>query len=303
VSELDAPILIAGDGRSGTTLLSLVLDSNPGLCVGPELHFRGPENLGPYILDMLDLRDATPDDDQWFALRKDPELYNGVHFVNRCDRFGVSSAELRGRVVATMRECASELSLFEDRCELIKRLGAYRLQQTGASSWGFKIMRDIRVAKWYSGVWPAARYVFIVRDGRDVAASQLIEHSGWGYAEAEAAAQGWVDLIQWAKVAAESYPIHILRYESLIASPREALTRLCEFLAVEFDEAMMSHASQSHTLYDNPHAHPSIGSVTRPLNDSSVGRYRRDLSIEQIRAFEAIAGEVLTEFAYEVGAS
>jgi Sulfotransferase family len=50
-----APIFVGGDGRSGTTLLSLILDSNSELVVGPELHFRGPANLGASCVEACDL--------------------------------------------------------------------------------------------------------------------------------------------------------------------------------------------------------------------------------------------------------
>ncbi|XSC42237.1 sulfotransferase [Bradyrhizobium sp. RDT10] len=53
-----SPVLLGGDNRSGTTLLSVVLDSHPDLVIGPEIDFLEPPNLGPHILRAIDLLDA-----------------------------------------------------------------------------------------------------------------------------------------------------------------------------------------------------------------------------------------------------
>ncbi|WP_208640020.1 sulfotransferase [Lonsdalea britannica] len=53
------PVLLGGENRSGTTLLSVILDSHPDLVVGPELDFTEPVNLGPHILAVCDYLDAN----------------------------------------------------------------------------------------------------------------------------------------------------------------------------------------------------------------------------------------------------
>ncbi len=50
-----AAVLLGGQNRSGTTLLSVVLDAHPQLVVGPELDFTEPPDLGPHILAACEL--------------------------------------------------------------------------------------------------------------------------------------------------------------------------------------------------------------------------------------------------------
>lgn len=54
-----SPVLLGGENRSGTTLLSVVLDSHADLVVGPEIDFLEPPDLGPHILGATDLLAAN----------------------------------------------------------------------------------------------------------------------------------------------------------------------------------------------------------------------------------------------------
>ncbi|MGY4601288.1 hypothetical protein ACVWXL_009034 [Bradyrhizobium sp. GM22.5] len=76
-----SPVLLGGDNRSGTTLLSVVLDSHRDLVVGPEIDFLEPPNLGPHVLDATDLLAAN--DPRVTGIVKsaiDPFWYDGAHF-------------------------------------------------------------------------------------------------------------------------------------------------------------------------------------------------------------------------------
>ncbi len=55
VPLLSEAVLLGGENRSGTTLLSEVLDSHPDLVVGPELDFTEPPDLGSHILRACEL--------------------------------------------------------------------------------------------------------------------------------------------------------------------------------------------------------------------------------------------------------
>lgn len=293
-----APVFVGGDGRSGTTLLSLILDSHPQLAVGPELHFRGPVNLGPYILRCIELRQLTPSDEQWAQLKQEPDLYPGVHFINRCHRFGVDHRRLRELIEQTMAGLGGTLETLPERCALVEAIGQCVRRSAGADRWGLKIMRDLRIIDRYAAVWPRAQFIHLVRDGRDVAASQLRDHDSWGYADIEQAAKGWVDLIRKTRKLAKPYQVMEVKYEDLVVNAERTVRRLLDFLGVCWDDRVLQHSRVDHSLFANPYHHPSIATVVNPINASAVGRYRRDLTAEQITSFNRIAGETLSEFGY-----
>lgn len=293
-----APIFIGGEGRSGTTLLALVLDSHPRLAVGPELHFRGPADLGPTILDLL-ARRAAGDADDWERFRSNPDTYAGFHFVNRCHRCGIEPARLGALITSVRAATGSDLVTFEDRCQLVDAIGADMQARTTADAWGIKLMRDIRILERYRAAWPGARFVHLIRDGRDVAASQMRDHEGWGYDDARQAAERWADTIVRVRRMSETASVHELRYEDLVATPEPTIGRLLEFLGLPWDPAVLQHDQLDHALFRHPYRHPSEHSVRRPLNASAVGRWRTDLSVAERDAWMDAGGAMLLELGYE----
>lgn len=294
------PVFIGGDGRSGTTLVSVVLNAHPDLAVGPELHFRGPSNLGPYVVKCLELLLSDDSRTRGKGLKENPELRAGVQFAKRCARFGLSFDEQLKAIVKFMEEEDEQIESFESRSHLISILGGVAAEKKGASGWGIKIMRDIAVARKYSSEWPSARFLHVVRDGRDVAASQLREHGTWGYGDIEEAGKAWVKLLETVETQSKRLRIHQFAYESLVREPRTTLEQICTFLDVGWCDSMLKHVEVEQPLFKQPYGHPSASAAAEPINASSIGRFRSDLSEEEIRTFEYIAGGKLVDLGYEL---
>lgn len=292
------PILIGGEGRSGTTLLSLVLDAHPEIACGPELHFRGPVNLGGYVLDLLDRRREL-DEDGWEALRRDSDSYPGFHFVNRCHRCGIDPETLRGLVVAAREATGGELDTFPDRACLVEAIGERMRHSQSASRWGIKVMTDLRIIDRYLECWPGAVVVHLVRDGRDVAASQLRDHQGWGYADVRTAAERWSNMLGLVDRLAKEHSIVELRYEDLVRDPEAALRPLFSRLALEWHDDCARHEIGDHALYRHPYRHPSIESVRRPREETAIGRWRAEFDSDQADEWMQIAGAALRSRDYD----
>ena len=295
------PIFIGGDGRSGTTLVSVVLDSVPTLAVGPELHFSGPDDLGPSVERCATM--LANEDPRVFGkgLKEHPELKKAVQFAKRTHRFGLDFEVLAELCREAMSITGSKLKRFEDRCQLIELIGERRRCDTGSDCWGIKIMREIGNVSRYAGVWPEARFLHVVRDGRDVAASQITEHATWGAGSVAEAAKTWTTLLKKVNSAARRFQIHQFRYEDLVLKPEPTIRTILDFLGVPWSDAVLRHAEVDHTLYRNPYNHASIDSVTKPLNDSAIGRYHRDMDASQVAEYERIAGSELAVRGYAVG--
>lgn len=293
-----SPVFIGGDGRSGTTLLGVILDSHPQLAVGSELHFLGPPNLGPYILDGIRLLRAGDARLTETGIRSYPEYRSVLRFVRRCERFGVALDPLEDLIRSAIAKTGTDLSNFEHRCVLIDSLGRHIARAAGKPRWGMKLMRAIKNLPRYAEVWPEARFVHIIRDGRDVAASQIRDHSSWGYSSIEIAAERWPKLVTTIHSYQSAHRLFELRYEDVVAAPESSLRSLADFLNVPWDESMLRHSQVEHGLLRSGVQHPSHDAVSRPINSSAVGRFRHDLTPQEIDAFEAVAGPVLDEFGY-----
>ncbi|WP_018098926.1 sulfotransferase family protein [Sinorhizobium meliloti] len=295
------PVLLGGENRSGTTLLSVVLDSYPGLVVGPEIDFTDPVDLGPHILavcDMIDRRDprlagATKD-------TVDPEWFDSAHFVVQCERFGLDRDDVRSLVTSLMAERGTDLSSLDDRCRLIDAIGEFRREQTGAGRWGLKLQRKIQDIGMYAAIWPKAHFIHIIRDGRDLAASHLKTVPGWGYRTIAQAATGWLEIVTRPRQTAPDGRYLEVRYEDLVTHPRQTVGRMLEHLGLPWDEAVLHHAEHKHALFDKPWGHPAAEAAGKPLNTGRRGRYRQDLTPAEIEEFERIAGKELQHLGYDL---
>lgn len=135
-------------------------------------------------------------------------------------------------------------------------------------------------------IWPQARFVYLLRDGRDVGRSSI--GMGW-------AGNMWTAMDRW--VTAEELWRQLraslgqdrwieVRYEELIAEPTQTLTHICRFLGVDFDEAIFDYVytTQSYGLPD-----PKLAQ-----------QWRKKLSPEEIRLAEVKAGVLLRARGYEL---
>jgi Sulfotransferase family len=293
------PVLIGGDNRSGTTLTSVVLDSHPDLVVGPELDFVEPENLGPYIVASCEL--LLADDPRVHGRgveTADPAWAFGVQFVKQCHRFGVTYAELRELVQGVVDRLGSDVVDFDDRCHVLDAVGEFRRRQTGAARWGIKVQRQIARVDDFARIFPAAHFVHVVRDGRDVAASNITGGQEWAYQDVAAAAAGWLAVVARPHTVAPPDRYVEMRYEDLVGHPHQTLLGIVDFLGIRWDDALLRHAELPHTLFDNPYEHPSAEPAAKALSAAKVGRYRTELTADQVAEFERLAGAELKRLGY-----
>ncbi|MFP1880291.1 sulfotransferase family protein [Lonsdalea quercina] len=298
-ANVKAPVLLGGENRSGTTLQSIILDAHPDLVVAPEIDFLEPLDLGPHILEAARLLSAN--DPRVLGPgteTEDPFWFDGAHFVKQCQRSGVPNDDLIELVKAAMAERKSDLSRFVDRCYLIEKIGAYRLRKYGGLFWGQKLQRKIARIDDFARIWPEARFIHIVRDGRDLFASHLKSVPKWGYKTPSEMARGWVEIVSRPVTVAPQGRYLEIRYEDLVTSPAEVIKRMTDFIGVEWSDQVLAHHEVSHVLFENPWDHPAAEAAAKAISTSPVGRYQRDLSERQIAEFEAVAGPQLKRLGY-----
>jgi protein-tyrosine sulfotransferase len=258
-----APIVLGGCGRSGTTLVRMMLDSHRRICCGPE--------------SSLFRRRAI--DVAWLA-----------------DRFGFPPSEVR----AIYDSAAS-------RPAFIEAFAALCMDRAGKARWAEKTPRNISRIDAIFRAFPAARFVHVLRDGRDVAASlrthprhkvvngKLVPLGTWK--PIAGCARRWVRDVEGSRRWWGDPRFLTVRYEDLVLNPRPALERLMAFVGEDWDEAMLAHAVAGSPFRDatrfaqNPEA---LGAV----NTTSLGRWTRDLDARDRRVFKRIAGALLIELGY-----
>jgi Sulfotransferase family len=273
-----APFVV-GVGRSGTTLLRLMLDAHPELAIGPETQF---------VADLIHLEDPV-----------------GAILGSRTwSDFGLDPDEFARR--AADRDLAGVLRAF------------YSLyaESQGKRRWGEKTPAYVRNMDSIAAVLPEARFVHLIRDGRDVALSRRKRGMGADKPMAKTATL-WRRRIEDARRQALGLEDRYLelRYEDLVADPEPPLRRICEFIELDFDPAMLRHeqgaegrlaelgtleASGGRQARDAKERATAHARAKQAATTARSGAWRSEMSPGDQREFESVAGELLRDLGYDL---
>jgi hypothetical protein len=273
----DRPIIIVGCARSGTTLLQAMVHSHPRLAMPPENRF-----VMPVYRDRASFGDLRRPENR-DAVAQFITKTRGTKFRD----LGVKAAAVRRRVHEVPPTIGSMLAA-------VLELHAQRFDK---QRWGDKRPNYIQDLDVVLELFPDAQIIHIIRDGRDCAAS--LKRMPWWTFGYPASVYKWKHAIETGlrarkELRADQY--HEVRYEDLVAEPREHLQALCAFLDEEFDEAMLEHHRESDVKV--PQYKDWHEKVHKPVTDSAVQRWQRDLDAEEIRLFEHVAGRQLEAVGY-----
>jgi len=161
-------------------------------------------------------------------------------------------------------------------------------------------------------VLPEARFIHIVRDGRDVALS--VKDLSFGPSTIEDAAAWWTMLLWRARGQVESLRCYFeLRYEDLVLQPEATLRQICNFIDLPWDPAMLRYhetwgdrkaeSRLSRAPEDEP-VRPTKGRthfnelIGKPPQADRVAVWRREMALVDQERFAEIAGDMLEEFGY-----
>ena len=215
--------IIVGAPRSGTTLLRFMLDSHPELAIPPETGFL---TLGPTLRGRGDrLRDRF-----FRAIVNYPEpLTSWPDFEIPEEAFRAALDEINPFTLS--EGYRAFYRLYADR---------FGKPRSGDKTPIYCLSLDaIRL------VLTEARFIHIIRDGRDAALSlrQMWFSPG---REIETQAAFWRKHVLAGRRAGLGRPDYLeVRYEDLILNTRETLERICAHVCLSYDDAMLSYYTRS----------------------------------------------------------
>lgn len=297
----DACLLVGGQPRSGTTLLSSILRATPTHFQAFELHMRKPSFVvgldGRYTRNIFSQLGLPPDHYDATVETHDTKPMNLGSWVGPVEE--VSAEPASGGETSRFRE---ELRA---RAELVSTLMRETAAVAAAESWGFKILGDIVHMPEYAHAWPNARVVVLVRDPRDQISSVLALNEGRRargqapfYPDVTAAAEGWVRTYTDGTAALQSAgtPHVILRYEDLVDETAATVDRLGDWLSLDLRAGLdfKDHSFVADHQSRFAH-HPRL---TQPIDQSSVGRWRTALSEDQVADILMVTTPLMTRFGY-----
>ncbi len=273
------PFFVIGSGRSGNTLLRAILCSHPDVSVPPE----------SYVLANMVRKYSRYDYLPWSELVKIVigELESHQQFYT----WEIDMSPVYQRVNG-LREEDRTLSKIID--EIYSYYGDKRFP--GWKIWGDKTPINTLRLKWIDPVFPGARYIHIIRDGRDVVRSYL---KMGRYEKMDQAAMRWKESVEAAlefgRKKGEYYME--LRYEDLVSEPERETKRVCRFLDIDFKKEILDHRTRADNLgdVDKLEHHKN---VTSPINTKSMGKWRDYFSAEEKKELESLLKDNLERLGY-----
>jgi hypothetical protein len=169
----------------------------------------------------------------------------------------------------------------------------------GAKQWCCKSLANVQYLPQIDAYLPDAKYIYLYRDGRDVALS--FQKAVVGEKHIFNIAQNWAKAQRLAiQMRDRSSPeqFHSISYENLTEAPETTLQGLCAFLQVEYTPAMLDFHSSSEA--SNAAASSALwGNVTKPVMKNNTKKFLTSATDEEITIFELVAGDVLDALGYE----
>jgi hypothetical protein len=189
-------------------------------------------------------------------------------------------------------------------------------EREGKPRWGDKTPNYVKRMKQIERWIPEARFIHMVRDGRDAALSRfkrLLKEPP----PMDVVAERWVKKIEGARADGAEVGHYIeVQYEELVRNTEHELQRVSEFLELPWDPSILRYYERAEErlaemVRDLPgeegkpmrpadHRKEAHVLTSKPPDPSRLARWKEDMDPAQNEQFEAVAGDLLTELGYEV---
>jgi len=275
------PVLMIGMRRSGSNLLRVMLNEVPGI-VAPH-----PPHILLRMMPLLPVYGDLGKDENFTLLVEDvcrlvelnPVSWEGMTF----DRADIA------------RRCRSRTLV-----AIFDTLYGVMAEARGARDWVCKSLENIRYLPQIEAGFDKPKYVYLYRDGRDVAVStrkvivgeKHIYHIAQEWARIQRLA-----IEHRAKTPADRFIS--VSYEELTGWPEHTARRLCAFLDVPFSQSMLDFHNSTEAKRTAEKSNGLWGNVVKPLMTNNIRKFQIEMSEEDLRIFESVAGDMLDALGYK----
>ncbi|MGZ3926012.1 MAG: sulfotransferase family protein [Mucilaginibacter sp.] len=172
-----------------------------------------------------------------------------------------------------------------------------------AKYWCCKSMANVHYSDELESHNPDLKYIYLYRDGRDVAVSfkkaivgeKHIYHlaSQWKYDQ-----EACIRLSE----RIESDRFFSLNYETLITQPEAVIKSLCNFLGIEYSENMLNFYN-SRESKSTAAAGEMWQNLEKPIISNNTGKFHKELLYNELEIFELVNQDVLRKLGYQLHTS
>jgi hypothetical protein len=293
----DSMVLVGGMSRSGTTLLTAVLDAHPEIACGAELLPAHMPSLADAISTLDSALAATNGDFSEVGryLRRQGDRDSGL-FLVRCYRAGVTHEEVRDALVELESQLPNGAKQLGERLLVAQAIMRRRAVRESAVSYGFKITTSApNVAQAYL---PNTAVICIIRDPRDVILSHQKREFDRTVGEIS---KTWLAYAKRYRQFEAQKPERcmVIRYEDLTRQPRRTLMKVFEILPVDLKPEVFEFYRSDSPIHAG--FHPNAERLRMNFSTDGIGLGAKKLSREELQEIELICGDELANYGYEDG--
>lgn len=272
------PFFILGSGRNGSTLLSAMINQHSKIMIPPEqwilyemiikyklLNFLEWKDLVNILVGLLANKKSNEGWDTDFG-----EIYSSMHHLPQDER--------------TLQTIIDTLFLEHGNQHNVE-----------FEVWGDKSPLNTIYLDYIYPVYPDSKYIFLLRDGRDVASSMSkvrkknLQYGVWRWNYA-------IQQMEWLVKKIPSEQFHLVLFKDLVLSPVETLTNLVEFLGYSFENKMLEYQGQVDYLgVQNMKYHKN---VQQELSSELIGKWKERLSNDEIDQIMPFIGKNLEKYGF-----
>jgi hypothetical protein len=266
-----------GVARSGTTLLRAMMDSHPDITIPPESWF---------VTELAARRQRYEARQGFDAERFATDLVAHERFAG----WGIDEDDLR----AALREAKPC-----DYSGAIRTVFSHWATRQGKPRYGDKTPGYVTELPLVAALFPEARIVHLIRDGRNVALSYSVELG----ASVLDAIRLWRARVRDARSAGRALGhgrYREIRYEELVTDPDTTLRAVCSFIGLPFSDRMLRHWEHAPQMLARMPDRYRFRHVEPPLT-VGLRDWRSQMPAHVVNACGLLAGDLLEELGYEPG--
>lgn len=271
------PFFIIGCQRSGTTLLRLILNAHSNIAIPEE---------GTFWMPLLRRYKNDP-----YKNIPNKDLKNILNYIVKNNQFKLWCIDPSPLIekILNLRNCSLK--------NLMEMFYVYYASTQNKGIWGDKTPSFFRMIPVLHKLFPEARFIHIVRDGRDLYLSWKKMHSLMKFISLSAIE--WKYKVNEIRKNLSKIPFEKsmeLKYEDLVREPQNVLKKICDFLRIDYEDKILNFWEKSHKYIGKHHSEL----IFRPISSKSVGKYKKELSYRNLRKYEILAQDLLKKCGYHI---
>ena len=260
---------IIGSGRNGITLLATILNAHKEIVIPPEQFVLPYAIIRRYIFFF------------WKSSRWVKNVKSLISNTEKTIKWDIDVEDLN--------------SNGKDISFLFNNIFNTYIDKSKPNSkiWGDKSPLNTNFIKYIYPEFPDAKYIFLIRDPRDVALSYQ------KYLGSDSLRFGiwkWNDSVRSYDYLVRRTDVLLVKYENLVESPVSELSRITDFLNLTKDDSISSFKVSADKMGVEEDSHHQ--NLRKPISARSVGKWKKELSEKELSYFTKNIRSKMDRFGY-----